>query len=89
MRVVHFFPAVVMLAGLGLVSLHDVVAKIRVFGHLIQILFFLYGIDLFVPLEGLSLGLEEIVTVGLEMVIDCSIAEALALAVDCLLTLPL
>lgn len=78
-----------MLAGLLLVSLHDVVAKVRAFGHLIQILFFLYGIDLFVPLEGLSLGFEEIVAVGLEMVIDCAIAEALALAVDCLLTLPL
>lgn len=89
MRIVYFIPAVVEPTSFWLISLHDVVSKVRIFGHLIQILLFLYGVDLFVPLEGLPLSLEEIVAVGLEMVVDCAVTKALALAIEDLLTLPL
>jgi hypothetical protein len=44
---------------------------------------------LFVSLEGLPLGLEEVMTVGFEVVIAGAVAEAFALAVEGVAVLPL
>lgn len=68
--------------GLGLISFHDVVAQTGCFGHFVQVLLLVERVDALVSLEGFALGLQEVLAVGLHVIVVVPIAEALARS-DC------
>ncbi len=67
----------VILFRLRLVALHDVVAETGCLGYIIEVLLLVDGVDALVSLEGLALGLEEVLTVGLQVIVVVAIAETL------------
>lgn len=64
--------------GLGLIPLHDIIAQARRFGHFIQVLLLVERVDALVSLEGFAFGLQEVLAVGLHVIVVVPIAEALA-----------
>lgn len=70
------------LFNLGLITLHHIIAQTGCFGHFIQVLLLVKRIDALVSLEGFAFSLQEVLAVGLHVIVVVSVAETLT-CTDC------